>query len=88
MTHISFCGLSHHLSVQFYTYFLVRQAVIRVLINLPSGSLVSSISVSNTVLHVPRPYLGDVFAGVNGAGLEVKCFPHAAIYQIYCSVAG
>ncbi len=80
MTHISFCDLIHwfqkifsryplshlsHLSAQFYTYFLVRQAVIWVLVNVPSGSLLTWIPVN--ILYCMFHLL---IWGVGGLGLQ------------------
>lgn len=82
-----------HVSAHFYIYYLVREAVIWVLINVPSGAPVSRkpASILYFMFHLLiwgwGPWCRSERCRIRG--LEAKCFPHNRLPSaVYCSVAG
>lgn len=79
------------LSTHFYSYFLVSEAVIRVLINVPSGSLISCITASILycmIHHIIWHWMWCRSEWCRIRGLAAKCFPHSHLPgAVYCTVA-
>lgn len=106
MTHTSLCDRSHWscqiailkklyllslLSTHFYSYFLVSEAVIWVVINVPSGSLISCITASilyGMIHHLIWHWMWCRSEWCGIRGLTAKCFPHSHLPgAVYCTVA-